>query len=893
MALDLGNLSARMTLDSSQYTTALQKAGAQTTSSMAEMKGFMLQALGVAGATGLFIKAGQSAMAFGAEMANIASIADDLDKAKIARGLLELNSVYGSSTDLAKAFYQTYSAGIRGTEEELVKLTESISSLSRTVLSDQATTVQAVTSIMNAYGLAVGEATEVMDMFFQTVKLGKTTGPELASSLGQVVNSASIAKLSLNELGASIATLTRTMPTAVAVTSLNQAILAFIQPTKEALDVAKQFGIELSATALQQKGFAKAIQEINDKAGDNVEALALMFGNVRSFRAVASLASNQAEVFQDVLSQFESKGGSQLSAFGRATDSLEATWHHAMVEMEKAFIKLGDSLAPTIATIAHAIESIAQAFRGLDSQDIVSALGVAIAFVAIKVNDMVFSMTAFTKVVVQSTIATTQNTQAQVANATAFGMVTKTITSAGTAYNYHIVSLQKQQGILAKVQAGIGGVSSAMGLLIQAYVAFETGKFFFNMTKSFMENTEAGQKLAQGMGDVIFAIGKQEGAYKESKVDPALLTKRMEQDMTAMTRWKDELSKTDLAGEATKVFAEYNDAVKSGSESGIRHTGQLMRNLVKSIRPQQAVADAIEATPPYKMEIQDIVNVGGISGEVSRRLLEMTETEFAEFKSIAEKRFGTDNLFRISPSNYSKIFSMQDFEKAFESQKKEFEDLAEKFGFELQQVSVNSVLNGQTALVSGEAEYDIIVSQRAVLLEQIKSMEEERLAFVNAGLDEEVLLTQKAMEKRLQMYNQLGDREKELDAQLSEMANKDDGLTGQDVIGKQVQEAGGLANIRKTILGADVGGDFKAGTIDKYMKTLDQGQRAEYEGLVTKFKAGGAGESQAQTSAVIVMQRNLERQAKIDQANSTTMIDLLQQMNDFFKDGSTLVLQSP
>ncbi len=884
--LDLGTLSARMTLDSSQYTIALNRAGIQSSQSMAEIKGIMLQTLGVAGVTGLFIKAGQAAMEFGAELTNVASIANDLNIDKIKQGILDLENVYGSATELTRAFYQTYSAGIRGTEEDLVKFTGQIASLSKTILSDQATTVQAVTRLMNAYGIEVKDAGEVMDTFFQIVKLGQTTGPELAGSLGQVVNSASIAKLSLNELGAAIATLTRTMPTAVAVTSLNQAILAFVQPTQEAIKVAREYGIELSATALQQKGFANAIKEINDKAGDNVEALALMFGNVRSFRAVASLASNQAEEFQDVLRQFETKGGSQLEAFGKATANLRTTWHNSMVAMEKAFIHLGDSLAPTVETIAHMIEGVSSMLRGLGEGEIQTGLLTAsFVYLATKIKTVIANKMALTAVTKANTVATAQNTMAQTTNAEAILKAGIAQQALGMSMPFQISSIKKQQSALAGLTGGLEGASGATTLLLNAYIAFETGKFVFNLTKSFMENTEAGQRLTESLGNMIFKMQDLLGVYEDLiKESEDLDLKIVAEDADTVKRWAEELSKTDLSAEAGQIYDRYTEALKAGNERAIREAREEMAKLVRSTR--ESIKEASAEIPPYKMEIKDILDVGGVSKEVAERMANLTEAEWDEFKQIAQEQFGTDNLLRISPSDYAKIFNIGDFEKAYKSQEQEFKSMTERFGSELLQITTEGILKGQSEQMTQAKELDVVLRYRQKIYEDMKRLEEDRVFAVKSGMEKEIKAAEDAIAKRLKLYQQLDDRVKELQGEE---------LTGGEIVGRQVQEAGGLANIRKKILAQEEGTapGFEQKTIQQYTATLDQGQRQEFQNLIERFQAKGADKATAETNAVIVMQRNLEKQAKVDEANSRQMIDLLQQLNDLFKDGGTLVLTSP
>ncbi|MDD5728747.1 MAG: phage tail tape measure protein [Victivallales bacterium] len=382
---DLGTIGAVVRLDDSQYTQTLAGMGQRSEQQLNRIKRLFASALGGYGAYRILKEASGAAMEFSAEVANIASIADDLDMTKIRNGILGIDSVLGDSTKLANSFYFAYSAGIRGTEKEMVDFTAKMAQMAVTIRADQTQAMDAATSLMNAYRVSVKDAGKITDWFFTVVKEGKTTGEKLSGSLGMVVNSAATAKIPLSELGAAIAVLTRTMPTEQAITSLNQVIAGFISPTKEATETAAKYNIELSAAALQNKGLAAAMKEVKDKAGDDVEALSQMFGSIRSFRAAASLAGTQAEEFHATVEKFKTNDGSMLEAFGKQTDNLKTTWKTAMTDMNKAAISLGDTIAPLIKLAAAATTGIAHVST---SPALLSSLAVtAVATVAGKRSD--------------------------------------------------------------------------------------------------------------------------------------------------------------------------------------------------------------------------------------------------------------------------------------------------------------------------------------------------------------------------------------------------------------------------------------------------------------------------------------------------------------------------
>src|SRR4030042_2049258 len=69
--------------------------------------------------------------------------------------------------------------------------------------------MDALTTVINAYGLSAEDATSVSDMMFESVKRGKQTYEEMAGALGTVVPIASQVGMGFDQVAAAMATLTR------------------------------------------------------------------------------------------------------------------------------------------------------------------------------------------------------------------------------------------------------------------------------------------------------------------------------------------------------------------------------------------------------------------------------------------------------------------------------------------------------------------------------------------------------------------------------------------------------------------------------------------------------------------------------------------------------------
>lgn len=322
-------------------------------------------AFGSASVIAYMKRAAAASMAFNRELYNIKSIASELDLSKVRSELLSLDSRLGSAADNAGALYFAYSSGVRGTEKELVKFTGEVGKLSQAIVADQIPTMDAVTSIMNAYGKTANDVTEISDMFFQVVKQGKTTGSSFANTIGSVAGVAANAGVSLNELGAAAATLTTTMPTERAITSLSALITAFIKPTDEATKVAQKYGIELNAAALKSKGLSGVMAELNSKVGTNTEAIAQIVPSIEGMRAAVALAGGQYKMFADNMEIFEDKAGSSAEAFAAQAQNLDKQIASLPDTFNKISIQVGES-AKNILTLNGALTPLLASFNNMD-----------------------------------------------------------------------------------------------------------------------------------------------------------------------------------------------------------------------------------------------------------------------------------------------------------------------------------------------------------------------------------------------------------------------------------------------------------------------------------------------------------------------------------------------
>ena len=144
-----------------------------------------------------------------------------------------------SIDDINKSVYAAISAGISyGDSLDFLRVAEQAAVAGA---GDLESTTKVLVSALNAYGASADQAGQFSDALFTAIKLGQTTLPELASSLGLVTGQAASAGVSFDELLAIIAAVTAAgLSTSQSITGIKAALSNIIKPTKDASDVAER-----------------------------------------------------------------------------------------------------------------------------------------------------------------------------------------------------------------------------------------------------------------------------------------------------------------------------------------------------------------------------------------------------------------------------------------------------------------------------------------------------------------------------------------------------------------------------------------------------------------------------------------------------------------------------
>ena len=266
----------------------------------------------------------------------------------LEKDTLQFTKTMGVSTrKTVPALYQAISAGIP--QNNVFDFMQVASKAAIGGVTDLETSVDGLTSVVNAYGRDNITAQRAADLMFTTVRLGKTNFEQLSSSLFNVVPIAAATGIQFEQIAAGMSALTaQGFPTAQATTVLRAAIQSLSAPTVRQSKLMEELGLDFSAARLRQIGLSAAFKEAITATGGNMATLRRLIGSVEGLQGVLALGGEQSAVFEDHLRQMKDAAGSTDAAFEEMEKSTARLWERTMATGERVLVKMGQSLLPTV-----------------------------------------------------------------------------------------------------------------------------------------------------------------------------------------------------------------------------------------------------------------------------------------------------------------------------------------------------------------------------------------------------------------------------------------------------------------------------------------------------------------------------------------------------------------
>lgn len=265
-----------------------------------------------------------------------------------------------SMQQIMAALSAAIGSGVSWTES--LALLSTAEKLAVATRSDLESTTKVLVSTMNSYGLQTKDAADVSDLFFSIIDKGDIKMGDLADGFAKVAPVAKIAGVSMEEVGAAIATLTASgIKPAESFEYLRGAISNIISPSGQAKDLAAELGIEFNATGLKANGLAGILQQVAEKTGGSADKMKILFGDIGGFTAAATLAGAQSAKFAQNLIEMAERTGKTSEAFNIMRLSIENSTKLISNAFDSLMRRIGTPLLDEFGGIANAIAAIFKA----------------------------------------------------------------------------------------------------------------------------------------------------------------------------------------------------------------------------------------------------------------------------------------------------------------------------------------------------------------------------------------------------------------------------------------------------------------------------------------------------------------------------------------------------
>lgn len=354
--------------------SGLQRTVKNTSSSLGSLKSTIVK-LGLGAVlTKTFAGAVSATNGFQTSLAKASTLFGDVavDTDNLSSKLLELSSATGQSAEaITGSLYNALSAGVTVTEDmgDALSFMESATKLSVAGFTDMDTAVTATAKVINAYGMSMEDANRVGEILMQTQNLGITTVNELGASLAQVTPIAASFGVSFEQVGASMAVMTKQgTDTARASTQLRSMIAELgqsgTQASKNLQKAFKRAGLAYKNFSDFMKDPANTLQDAIRLLGKEAEisgvSLSDMFGSVEAGTGALQIANDETELYSTFLRNLEGDTHLVEDAYNKMMDT--RTNKLAKMREQLKNIKISIVNSEAVQGILDSLTNVAQGF---------------------------------------------------------------------------------------------------------------------------------------------------------------------------------------------------------------------------------------------------------------------------------------------------------------------------------------------------------------------------------------------------------------------------------------------------------------------------------------------------------------------------------------------------
>lgn len=308
-------------------------------------------AAGVGAITAALIGTTKQAMDFETAFAEVRTLINDMPESglnQLKQGLIDLSKQTGILTgESIPAMYQAISASVPA--DNVVSFLEVASKNAIGGVTDLNTSVDGLTTVLNAYNMDTSEVINVSDLMFETMKKGKTTIGELSRSYFNVIPIAAATGVKFQDISAAMATITaQGKPTSVATTQLRQAIVELNdEGSKASKTFAEISGKKFTDFIKSGKNLQDALKLMEAKAKASNTTISNLFSSVEAGSAVLSLTGESTARFTEDMETMARAAGATEEAFKKIDETPAQRLKKIRAQFSAITLEIGNKLLPT------------------------------------------------------------------------------------------------------------------------------------------------------------------------------------------------------------------------------------------------------------------------------------------------------------------------------------------------------------------------------------------------------------------------------------------------------------------------------------------------------------------------------------------------------------------
>lgn len=292
---------------------------------------------------------------------------------KLSKEFLNLSNETGkSAVELTEAGYQALSASVP--VEKLGGFIRTSANMAKVGFTDTATSVDLLSTAVNAYGLEADQADSIANKLVNTQNLGKTSVNELASSMGKVIPTAAGMNVNLDQLCTMYTLMTKQgIATAESTTYMNSMLNELGDSGTDVGKVLKEkTGKSFQDLMKDGKTTGDALKILKDYSKETGKAFNELWGSQEAGKAAMALLNDSAGDFNETM-------GSMANVADLVGQGLEkmntpsAKMAKALNRIKNSGIELGSVLlttvAPYVEQFTKKVEELTEKFNKMpDSQ---------------------------------------------------------------------------------------------------------------------------------------------------------------------------------------------------------------------------------------------------------------------------------------------------------------------------------------------------------------------------------------------------------------------------------------------------------------------------------------------------------------------------------------------